>query len=115
MQLQLRHKQHIRQLPVTFFAEGLRLDGDLHLPADRLPGERLPALVACSGYPKCKATKPIQAAYDAGYEKPKARELEESCPECGKPLLVRASKRGDFVGCSGYPKCRYTRDMGETQ
>lgn len=68
--------------------------------------------VACTGYPKCKATKPIAAAYQAGYEKPQAKELDESCPECGKPLLVRGSKRGEFVGCSGYPKCRYTRDVG---
>lgn len=30
------------------------------------------------------------------------------CPECGKDLLERRSRRGTFYGCSGYPKCRYT-------
>jgi DNA topoisomerase-1 len=29
------------------------------------------------------------------------------CPQCGQPLVERKSKYGPFVGCSGYPKCRY--------
>jgi DNA topoisomerase-1 len=29
------------------------------------------------------------------------------CPECGKELVVRQSRRGPFVGCSGYPDCRF--------
>ena len=30
------------------------------------------------------------------------------CPECGKPLIKRKSRFGNyFIGCSGYPKCRY--------
>lgn len=28
------------------------------------------------------------------------------CPACGKPMVVRRSKFGEFWGCSGYPKCR---------
>src|SRR5579859_93940 len=31
----------------------------------------------------------------------------QTCPQCGKPLVSRTSKYGPFVGCSGYPKCRY--------
>jgi DNA topoisomerase-1 len=31
------------------------------------------------------------------------------CPECGKTLIVRTSRRGKrFVGCTGYPECRTT-------
>jgi uncharacterized protein len=51
-----------RQLPVTFFAEGLRLDGDLHLPGDLRPGVRLPAVVACSGYQGLKTIHPERFA-----------------------------------------------------
>ncbi len=29
------------------------------------------------------------------------------CPQCGKPLVSRTSKYGPFIGCSGFPKCRY--------
>jgi DNA topoisomerase-1 len=31
----------------------------------------------------------------------------QACPQCGKPLVRRTSKFGPFIGCSGYPKCRY--------
>lgn len=31
----------------------------------------------------------------------------EFCPECGLELVKRKSKFGEFVGCSGYPKCKY--------
>jgi DNA topoisomerase-1 len=30
------------------------------------------------------------------------------CPECGEPLLMRRGRYGKFIGCSGFPKCRYT-------
>ena len=39
--------------------------------------------------------------------------IGEACPQCGKPLLMQASKRGLFLGCSGYPACDYTRPYGE--
>ncbi len=32
----------------------------------------------------------------------------EMCPECGEPLLIRRGRYGKFIGCSGFPKCRYT-------
>ncbi|MBA4697197.1 MAG: type I DNA topoisomerase [Legionella sp.] len=38
--------------------------------------------------------------------------IEENCPKCGKPLAVRLGKRGRFIGCTGYPDCDYTQDMG---
>ncbi|RUM35274.1 MAG: DNA topoisomerase I, partial [Archaeoglobus sp.] len=30
------------------------------------------------------------------------------CPNCGKELLIKRSKNGRFIGCSGYPNCRFT-------
>lgn len=30
------------------------------------------------------------------------------CPKCGGKLRKRHGKYGDFLGCSNYPKCRYT-------
>lgn len=30
------------------------------------------------------------------------------CPRCGRPLVVRKGSGGEFVGCSGYPECRFT-------
>ena len=35
--------------------------------------------------------------------------LEEMCPKCGKPLLLRDGQYGEFIACSGYPKCKYVK------
>lgn len=32
-----------------------------------------------------------------------------TCPECGRKLMVRTGCYGEFIGCTGYPECRYTR------
>lgn len=37
--------------------------------------------------------------------------LDENCPECGKPLSIRLGRRGSFIGCTGYPECKYTRNV----
>jgi DNA topoisomerase I len=36
----------------------------------------------------------------------------EKCPKCKKVVLLQNSSRGLFFGCSGYPKCNYTRPWG---
>ena len=41
------------------------------------------------------------------------RAAPETCPKCSKQLYLQNSKRGLFVGCSGYPKCDYTRPWGD--
>lgn len=33
----------------------------------------------------------------------------ESCPSCGKELVKRNGRFGEFIACSGYPKCRYIK------
>ncbi len=53
--------------------------------------------LACSAYPKCKNTRPLEA--------PKVSEVP--CPDCGGKLLYRQSRRGAFWGCENYPKCKF--------
>ncbi len=37
------------------------------------------------------------------------------CPECGSDLLVRQSRQGSyFVGCDGFPECRFTLPLPST-
>jgi hypothetical protein len=31
------------------------------------------------------------------------------CPRCGKDLVLRKGKNGEFMGCSGYPRCKFTK------
>ena len=38
------------------------------------------------------------------------RMFGDVCPVCGKKLVTRNGKKGTFIGCTGYPKCKYTRE-----
>ena len=40
--------------------------------------------------------------------------IDEDCPKCGKPLSMRLGKRGNFIGCTAYPECDYTRNLANT-
>ena len=42
----------------------------------------------------------------------KNRELNETnkCPKCGGNLIKKNGKYGEFMGCSNYPKCGYTKN-----
>ncbi|MDR2341971.1 MAG: type I DNA topoisomerase, partial [Campylobacteraceae bacterium] len=35
----------------------------------------------------------------------------EKCPECGSELVLRKGRFGEFVACSSYPKCKYTKNI----
>ena len=37
----------------------------------------------------------------------------EKCPECGSDLLLRKGRFGEFIACSAYPKCKYTKNTKE--
>jgi DNA topoisomerase-1 len=44
-----------------------------------------------------------------GQERPEPETLDETCPECGLPLQRKYGRFGPFVGCSGYPECKYIK------
>ena len=39
-------------------------------------------------------------------------EIGEACRQCGRPLVRKFGRFGEFIACSGYPECRYTRPLG---
>ncbi len=39
-------------------------------------------------------------------------EIGEACPECGRPLVRKHGRFGEFIACSGFPECKYTRPLG---
>lgn len=43
--------------------------------------------------------------------KNKFKDKEDLCPKCGSDLVVRSGRYGNFLGCSKYPKCKYTRKI----
>jgi DNA topoisomerase-1 len=86
-------------------------------------GRRGPFL-GCSAYPKCRSTMPLpdelkeklppQPSANGNSRSPVTLEdlgIVETCEECGKPMKLRPGRRGLFLGCTGYPKCRTTRDV----
>ena len=71
---------------------------------------------SCTGFKKTKkgAPQPPGACDYAepleGQQEPQLEIIEgESCPECGKPLAKRRGRFGPFIGCTGYPDCKYVK------
>ncbi len=65
---------------------------------------RFGKFLACSGYPECKFTRPI--------DKEKSEEpTGEACPKCGKPIVIKGGRFGKFMACSGYPECKFTKPI----
>jgi DNA topoisomerase-1 len=83
------------------------------------------SFLGCTNYPKCRGTAPIpddlkeQLGEQAGPTPAatgvdlKTIPVEETCEQCGGPMLIRSSRRGYFLGCKAYPKCRGTKQPGE--
>ena len=40
-----------------------------------------------------------------------AKPLGRACPKCGEELLLRSGRFGEFIACSGFPKCKYTEQV----
>jgi DNA topoisomerase-1 len=80
-------------------------------------GPRGPFL-GCKAYPKCRNYKPLTAELREKLNLPapppkKAApqvEVRETCPECGSPMKPRQGRKGWFLGCSKFPKCRGVRE-----
>lgn len=60
--------------------------------------------------PFSKALKTIDSKKDAIKES-LMEETRETCPDCGRSLIIRWGRNGKFIGCSGYPDCRFTRPL----
>ena len=70
--------------------------------------------LACEGYPEC--------TYSRNYERNDKGEIfpvepvhelaeGEICEECGRNMVVKQGRYGDFLACSGYPECKNTRSV----
>jgi DNA topoisomerase-1 len=59
--------------------------------------------LACSGYPECKNTKPI--------EEDELEAVDEKCDKCGNPMVMKVGRFGKFLACSKYPECKNTKPI----
>lgn len=61
---------------------------------------------------ECSANNPAaKLSYHSEGSMPKRAYDPTVCPECGSKLVKKNGRNGRFIGCSGYPKCRYTRSI----
>lgn len=59
--------------------------------------------LACSGFPDCRHTEPLNSD---GSEPEEPVFSEEKCEKCGSQMLIKTGRYGKFLACSGYPKCK---------
>ena len=72
--------------------------------------------MGCSRYPDCTNTAPIPEGIKLeAPPKPPPKEAGVTCPKCGKPMLIRVGSRGEFVACSGFPKCRNAMNLDKLE
>lgn len=83
--------------------------------------------IACTGYPKCRNTKPLEENEDkqstategkVADQKNSSQEMSgksnssgEVCDKCGSPMVIKRSRYGKFLACSRYPECKNTRPI----
>ncbi|MCK5595430.1 type I DNA topoisomerase [bacterium] len=65
---------------------------------------------ACTSFPECRQTKAIEND-DPLIKDISPQETEHKCEKCGSSMLIRTSRRGPFLACSGYPKCKNTKSI----
>jgi DNA topoisomerase-1 len=64
--------------------------------------------MSCPDYSADPPCKTIRKLSQKQQQKPPVP-TGEDCPVCGKPLVLRQGQYGEFVSCSGYPKCKYVK------
>jgi DNA topoisomerase I len=94
----------------------------LHVPADCpvcgaamervFSGKSKQWFASCSRWPDCEGTLPLEEDGSVGEPEPEPEPDEDvRCPECGKAMMLRSGRFGDFFGCLDYPKCKGIRNL----
>lgn len=65
------------------------------------------AFLGCDKYPQCKNTGPIPEGVEVKRKPaPPPEQAGVACDKCSRPMVIRLGKRGKFLACSGFPRCR---------
>ena len=66
--------------------------------------------LACENYPTCKYTQNFKKDENGTIipiEKEEPVESGEICEKCGRPMVFKQGRYGQFLACSGYPDCKH--------
>ncbi|OIQ50409.1 DNA topoisomerase 1 [Pseudodesulfovibrio hydrargyri] len=73
--------------------------------------------LGCTGFPTCRTIKNFTRDEHGNIqvvEREKPEDTGVLCEKCGRPMAIKQSRRGEFLGCTGYPDCKsivnFTRD-----
>lgn len=66
---------------------------------------------ACPNYPECRSTVRLGADGSPLTEKKVEVLAEEKCEKCGRDMVLRTGRYGQFYACKGYPECKNTRPV----
>ena len=68
--------------------------------------------LACSGFPECRNTKDFKKDEKGRIQIQERRvRTEEVCDRCGRPMVIKKGRFGEFLACSGFPECRNTKPV----
>lgn len=64
--------------------------------------------LCCSNYPECKNIKNFIHDENGKVKHVEAQTTDIPCNQCGKNMVVKEGRFGQFLACSGYPECKTT-------
>ena len=67
--------------------------------------------LGCSNYPKCKNTRDLGPDGKGPLKGTPPRETGISCDKCGKPMVIKTGRYGEFISCTGYPACKNAKPV----
>jgi len=68
--------------------------------------------IGCDGYPECKYTRPMPGSGEGGEDEDRRPQLTDmKCELCASFMMKRWGRNGWFLGCSAFPKCKFTRSV----
>ncbi len=74
------------------------------------------SFIACTGYPECTNTRELTVDLpDIDKADLTEQDAEEYCENCGRAMVLKKGRFGQFYACSGYPDCKTTKQIGGTQ
>ena len=92
--------------------EDLKFTAQMERELDEVEEGRIPWKVVLRGFYD-GFEKRIETALEGERQPIEAEVTEEICPECGRNLVVKSGRFGDFLACPGYPECSFTMPMVE--
>jgi DNA topoisomerase-1 len=57
----------------------------------------------------------LEEKYESVEKKNTDEETDEKCEKCGKPMLIKYGRFGKFMACSGFPECKNTKSLKNSQ